>query len=32
MNEDEKRADLLFNLKFWLVVVAVGLVLYEVLG
>ncbi len=32
MNDDEKRADLLFNLKFWLVVVAVGLVLYEVLG
>jgi hypothetical protein len=32
MNEDEKRADLLFNLKFWLVVVAVGLLLYEVLG
>ncbi len=32
MNEDEKRADFLFNLKFWLVVVAVGLVIYEVLG
>jgi hypothetical protein len=32
MNDDEKRADLLFNLKFWLVVVAVGLLLYEVLG
>ncbi len=31
MNDDEKRADLLFNLKFWLVVVAVGLLLYEVL-
>ena len=30
MNEDEKRADFLFNLKFWLVVVAVGLVIYEV--
>ena len=32
MNDDEKRADLLFNLKFWLVVVAVGLLIYEVLG
>lgn len=29
---DEKWEDFMFNLKFWLVVVAVGLVLYEVLG
>lgn len=29
---DEKWEDFMFNLKFWLVVVAVGLLLYEVLG
>ncbi len=31
MNEDEKWEDFMFNLKFWIIVAVVGLVLHEVL-
>jgi hypothetical protein len=32
MNEDEKWADFIFNMKFWLIVTTVGLVIYEIVG
>ncbi len=32
MNEDEKWAEFIFNMKFWLIVTAVCLVIYEIVG